>query len=49
MLITHCSFTSDPPQKCTPALQAWGQAGVGTQLAAQHGWNMGCLLTGCGC
>lgn len=24
MLITHCSFTSDPPQKCTPALRGQG-------------------------
>lgn len=49
MLITHCSFTSDPPQKCKPALQARGLAGVGTRLAARHGWNAGRPLTGCGC
>lgn len=33
MLITHCSFTSDPPQKCKPSLQAQGLAVVCGHLA----------------
>lgn len=48
MLITHCSFTRDPPQKCTPFLwgEGWGELAGHTGHAAVLAR---CPLTGCGC
>lgn len=36
VLITHCSFTRDPPQKCTPALWGWGSAPGGHWLCGRE-------------
>lgn len=39
VLITHCSFTRDPPQKCTPALQGRGMSSGGTLSTWQCMWD----------
>lgn len=47
VLITHCSFTRDPPQKCTPCLR--GQGGELAGHTAHAAVLARCPLTGCGC
>lgn len=39
VLITHCSFTRDPPQKCTPALWGQGVRSGGTLSTWQRTWD----------
>lgn len=49
MLITHCSFTRDPPQKCMPALRGREGQVPGRGDAAYAAVPAGSPLTGCGC
>lgn len=49
VLITHCSFTRDPPQKCMPALRGREGQVPGRGDAAYAAVPAGSPLTGCGC